>query len=289
MGVTRSPRSGDLCGQHQEETSDDVMRKHRGPQRAPSPELTREIKRWRRELTSMWRAWMPRRSSMVWKLLALSAVMSALQYIAHLPLTLTQDSLRARHLWVVLTTGWVERPSSPLFVILILGVIAAMKSGALAGELRRPRYFGYAIAVFFALIIVNLVLPGVTWSLISEGVMLIWFGADIERRLGARHLFILSILTLTISYAVGAFSVAFISGDFASGMRPLTRGLIIAWGYLQGRALLPLLNLRGDQLRWVVYAFSGFEILLYPAPLGLVSLAGAGVIDLWSRRYLVKS
>ena len=118
--------------------------------------------------------------------------------------------------------------------------------------------------------------------------MLIWFGADLERRIGARHLLLLSIVTLTASYLVGALSLSLISGESASGLRPLTRGLIIAWGYQQGRALLPFINIRADQLRWVVYAFCGFEILLYPAPLGVVSLAGAAVIDYWARRYLTR-
>lgn len=252
-------------------------------------DLAREFRRAKREMRSMWRSWTPRRSSVIWKLLGMSALVSALHYRGGLSLILGERAISDHRWWVTLTTGWVEPPNSPFVIILLLGVIAAMKSGALEGQVRRPRYFAYALSVFVGLLFINLILPGVTWSLISEGLMLIWFGAEVERRLGSRHFLILSVITLTVSYAVGVLYLTLGSGINVSGLRPLTRGLLVAWGYTQGRALLPFINLRGAQLRWVVYAFCGFEILLYPAPLGWISLAGSLTIDLWMQRYLKRS
>ena len=63
-----------------------------------------------------------------------------------------------------------------------------------------------------------------------------------------------------------------------SGFQPLSRALIIAWGHQLGNAHLALLNIRANQIRWVVYAFAGFEILLYPNPIGFTSLAAALIV-----------
>ena len=247
----------------------------------------RDLKKWKRELISMWHDWMPKRSSVIWTLLGISVVMNLLFYLIELPLKLHQHSLTMLQLWTPLTTGWVEPLSSPLFILLLLGFVAAMKSGVLSGRMTRPRYFGYALCVFMGLLAINLFIPGLIWSLVAEGLILIWFGAAVERRIGSREMLILAVSVLTLSYLAGAAYLSVFGGIPASGLKPFSRGLIIAWGYIGGQTHLQILNIRAYQLRWVVYAFIGFELLLYPAPIGLINLVGAGCIDLWAQRKLM--
>jgi hypothetical protein len=227
---------------------------------------------------------MPNRSAAIWKIMGFSVFMNVLYYVFGVPLILSEGAISAYHFWTPLTTGWVEPRSSPLFVILILGFVAAMKSGVLNGQMTRPRYFGYALFVFFMLLIPHFLIPGLIWSLVAEALMLVWFGVEIERRIGGRRMLLLAVSVTSISYLSGALYLLAFDGSLVSGLRPFSRGLIIVWGYIQGGTHLQMLNIRAHQIRWIVYAFIGFEILLYPSPIGLINLVGAGCIDLWAQK-----
>ena len=233
----------------------------------------------------MWRQWTPHRRSMIWKILGMSAVITWLNTSQRLNLVLSESELQNYALWTPFTTGWVLSPSSPLFTLLLLGLIAAYKSGALQGEVRRARYFAYSAVIFVALSLLSALTPtGLLWSVIAEGVTLIWFGSDIERRWGGRKLLTLCVVTLGISYSFGALYFFLFGGDTsARGLHPFTRGLILVWGHYIGPHRLAFLNIRGDQLRWVIYVFCGFELVLLPPPLGLISLTATLIIDQYVR------
>jgi hypothetical protein len=246
-------------------------------------------KLWRKEIRSMWRKWTPHRSSVIWKILGLSSILTWLNTSPKLDLILSEVSLQNYLLWTPLTSGWVLQQSSPLFTLLILGLIAAFKSGAFEGSVRRPRYFAYAAVIFICLTLFSLVLPnGLLWSVCSEGVTLIWFATELERRWGGRRLFILCALTLSIAYGLGAIYLYLFGGSPVYGIHPFTRGLILVWGHYMGAHKLTFLNVRGDQLRWVVYAFCGFELLLLPPPFGLVSLSATFFLDQFVRGKIPK-
>ncbi len=241
-------------------------------------------KLWLREVRALWRQWAPGRRSAIWKLLGISVLLTWLNTSPRLNLTLSEDALNDLQLWTPFTSGWVLAPSSSLFALIVLGFIAAYKSGALQGEIRRPRYFAYSVAIFLALTLVSMVTPpGILWSAVAEGVTLIWFGRDLERRWGSRRLMILCALTLAASYGLGALYLYLFGGQRVHGFHPFTRGLILIWGHHIGREQLSFLNIRGDQLRWVVYAFCGFELLLLPPPFGLVTLSATFFLDQYIR------
>ena len=239
---------------------------------------------WLRELKGMWRDWAPHPRSIIWKILGLSAALSWLHSSPRLNFVMSESALESLQLWTPLTTGWVLSSSSPLFTLLILGFIAAYKSGALQGEVRKARYFAYSAVLFIMLSALSAVTPsGLVWSLVAEGVTLIWFGMDLERRWGARKFALLCVFTLSLSYLLGALYLFLFGGAHVQGLHPFTRGLILVWGHYIGPHRLALLNVRGDQLRWVVYAFCGFELLLLPPPFGLVTLSAAFLLDQYVR------
>lgn len=237
---------------------------------------------WKRELLSMWNQWMPQSKSSIWVILALSALCTGLHHSPKIQLQLSPQALASSHLWTPFTTGWVLTPASPLFPMLLLLIIAAFKSGAMNGKANRPRYFGYAGTLFLALSFINLILPhGLIWSLCSEGLLLIWFGQELERRIGPRQMITLSAAILTITYLFAALYLHLFGGAPVNGFTPLGRALILAWGSYHGHAHLSFLNIQARQLRWVVYAFSVFELALSPPPVGLTTLTAALMMDLW--------
>lgn len=232
----------------------------------------------------MWRQWAPHSRSVIWKILGMSALLSWLNTSKRVNLVLDETALQSFHLWTPFTTGWVLRPASPLFCLLVLGLIAAYQSGALQGEVRKARYFAYSSVIFMALIALSAVTPyGLVWALIAEGVTLIWFGADIERRWGKKRFMTLCVLSLSVSYLFGALYLFLFGGAAVLGLHPFSRGLILVWGHYIGPHRLAFLNVRGDQLRWVIYAFCGFELIFLPAPFGLISLSATFFLDHYVR------
>ena len=240
---------------------------------------------WRREIKSMWSQWMPRSRSAIWWILGACLLFSGLHHSPRLNLVLSEKALLSMQLWTPLTTGWVLAPATPLFSLLLLAFVAAFKSGAMTGQVKRPRYFGYAIGAFFFLLVIDSILPsGLIWALCTEGLMLIWFGQDLERYLGRKTFAYLSASLLVITYLLAALFLFLFSGAAVNGIMPLSRAMILAWGHLHGSAHLSFLNIKANQLRWVVYAFCGFELLLFPLPLGLTNLSAVLLMDLWLRR-----
>ena len=241
-------------------------------------------KLWIKEISSLWQQWMPNSSSAIWKLLGISALMTGLDTSPKLDLILSQTGIESFHLWTIFTTGLVLRPQSPLFVLLLLGFIAAFKSGALQGSVRKPRYFAYAFGIFVILSIISTIFPpGMLWSLITEGLTLVWFGKDIERRWGSRRFLKICIAVLSLSYLVAGLYLFLFGGPDMHGLHPISRGLILVWGYYLGSTHLAFLNIKAVQIRWVVYAFCGFELLLQPLPFGLVPLAAAFILEQYIR------
>ena len=245
--------------------------------------------KWSREIKSMWRKWTPRKQSMIWKILGAAALLTWLNTSPKLNLILSEEALKNLEIWTHLTSGWVLQPASPLFALIVLGLIGAFKSGALEGQVRKPRYFAYAAVIFIGLTFCSLVLPnGLLWSVCTEGVTLIWFATEVERRWGSRRLLILCGATLTVAYGLGAIYIYLFGGQMVFGMHPFSRGLILVWGHYMGSHRLTFINVRGDQLRWVIYAFCGFELLLLPPPFGLVSLSAAFFLDQFVRGKIPK-
>ena len=244
-------------------------------------------KQWQREIYSMWKQWTPHKRSLIWKILGVSALMTWLSSSPKLNLVLSETALNHGHLWTPLTSAWVLQPTSPLFTLIVLGFIAAYKSGLLDGngQIKRPRYFGYAAVIFIILSMISSILPnGLLWSLLTEGLSLIWFARDLERRWGRSTFLKLTLASLSMAYCLGAIYLFLFGGqEPMHGMHPLTRGFILAWGYYIGPHQLSFLNIRGDQLRWVIYAFCGFELLLLPPPFGLITLSSAFFFDQYVR------
>ena len=246
-------------------------------------------KKWFREIQSMWRKWTPRKQSMIWKILGATTAITWLNTSPKLNLILSEEALNGLHIWTPLTSGWVLQPASPLFALLVLGLLAAFKSGAFEGQVRKPRYFAYAAVIFIGLTLVSIILPsGLLWSICTEGVTLIWFATEVERRWGSRRLLILCSATLAVSYSLGALYIYLFGGQMVYGMHPFTRGLILVWGHYMGAHRLAFLNVRGYHLRRVIYAFCGFELLLLPPPFGLVSLSAAFFLDQFVRGKIPK-
>ena len=247
---------------------------------------------WFREVRKMWRQWTPHKNSLIWKLLVFTALMTWLNTSHRLDLVLSEAALNQGYLWTAFTSGWVLQASSPLFTLIVLGFIAAFKSGLLErnGKLKRPRFFAYAAVIFILLSMISSLLPqGLLWSLLTEGLTLIWFASDIERRWGSKQFLKVILACLTIAYCFGALYIFLFGGKVpVHGMHPLTRGLILVWGYYIGPHQLSFLNIRGDQLRWVIYAFCGFELLLFPPPFGLITLCAAFFLDQYVRGKIPK-
>ena len=204
---------------------------------------------WFKEISNMWLQWTPKQNSLIWKILTFSAIMTWLNTSPKLDLVLSESALNQGHLWTPFTSAWVLQASSPLFTLIVLGFIAAFKSGLLegSGRIRKPRFFAYAAVIFILLSVISSLLPqGLLWSLLTEGLSLIWFARDIERRWGRQQFLKVVLASLTIAYSFGALYLFLFGGEAPMhGMHPLTRGLILVWGYYIGPHQLSFLNIRG--------------------------------------------
>ena len=59
------------------------------------------------------------------------------------------------------------------------------------------------------------------------------------------------------------------------------RPLLSAWGYRVGPHAVPVLNVRGYQLKWVVLAFCVFEVLLMPSASTFAGLTATIALVVW--------
>jgi hypothetical protein len=231
-------------------------------------------------------AWLPSKRSGVWPIMMCCAVCSILNAFMG-ALALTPLTISKGYLWVLFSTGFVLPPQGPFMLIIILGFLAYHLSGMARGAPFRPPAFIESLILFCALFLISLFFPsGLFWGWMMEGVMLVWFGCPLERRRGwGREKFmVFSATILFITYTLMGLILWIKTSDLtahhsshASGLNPLSKGLILTWGHSLGTRKIEILNIKGTTLKWIVLAFGLFECLLISVELGLSSMIGASI------------
>ena len=186
-------------------------------------------------------------------------------------------------LWTLPLAPFVLPPVSGLMGLLLLGLYAYQASGAMsAGRVLDQRPLWVAGVAWGTLSLLSLLLGGVVWSFVLTSAMLIWFAEPLSRTPLKR----LSPLTLTLAVGVGVGVIVGLlkiigSGGALTGDHALVRGAMVAWGVRQGTRELPLIKVKGRDLKWVLLVFSVLESIFNPSPTHLSGLASVIAVSLW--------
>lgn len=205
-------------------------------------------------------------------------------------LTVSPETLPGLHLTALVTNLGVALPGSPLMLLifaLIAGYIFKERLRAL-WAVDRLRLIAVVGGVTIGLALVNeLVLPGRTWGLMGEALVLLWFGTGVERRWGRRRLFWFTVWVTLATNVLGAllawawpgglgplFGAGFMP-LFGSG--PLSDALLTVWCLMMGSQRLAILNIEARKLVWVLVIINLLDVLLSGVIAGLMGLAAIGV------------
>ena len=183
-------------------------------------------------------------------------------------------SLSSGHPLGILFGPFIFPPTSPLILIILALWFTYGQSRARQKFDPQP-LITIGILVLSVHLLSILVGSRLTWGLIIEALLLAWLLPVIERRWSRSRCISFIISLLTISYLVSGVAIQLGVVGHLSGFGPLHRGLMIIWAQSMGRMIIPILNVRGETLKWVILGICVFEFILSGSVHSIGHMVGA--------------
>ncbi len=185
-----------------------------------------------------------------------------------------------RHWTALLTNGFVCLGSSPLNLMLLLGLVGYFNQAAVQSMWRRFRWrlVGFGVAAFIFIHVFQAYLfAGMGWGYMSEILVALWLGGTLEQRWGHARLGWFSLIVTVIPQIAGfSFGGIFDVNSTSIGAHPLFNGWMTALCLMHGRHLIPGVNIKTIHLVWLLVILDGLALVLDGSLGGAMGLSGTG-------------
>ena len=181
---------------------------------------------------------------------------------------------------VLLTNGFISLGSSPLNCLLLVGLMGYFNQSMVRGLWRRFRWrlvTAGVIVTFVIHLLQSYLFAGMGWGYLSAMLVALWLGFTLEVRWGSRRLLMFSMLVGFIAQVVGMMLASMFSPQHtAMGAHPLFNGWMTALCLMNGRHLIPGMNIKSIHLVWLLILLDGLALVLDSSLGGAMGLVGTG-------------
>lgn len=247
--------------------------------------IQKELRQAYQDLLKIFRNYLPPHQSTLAWILQILVIVNLLSLLFPKLIYCTANSLLNGAFWQVCLAPWTVPPSSSIWPLFLLILISYQASGLATGRLLNTRPFWQAGLAWLILSSLNLFLNGLVWSVVMSGAMWCWFGSSLRtlkptsRSKLQKGLFI-SIIVGTISGAL--YLILFpTKAVLFTGDQVMIRPLLTTWGYRMGPHAVPLIKIKGFNLKWVILLFCLFETVLMPSATTFAGLVSTVCLCLW--------